>query len=76
MNFATRIRNRDRRCCVTGREVFGNNFTGFEAAHIFPLGQTDEVGRTPRSVYIFHNKFVVEPKGYATFHSGPPCSRK
>jgi len=41
-NFTTRIRNRDRRCCLTGREVFGSNFTGFEAAHIFPLGQTDE----------------------------------
>jgi len=34
-NFTTRIRNRDRRCCFTGREVFGNNFTGFETAHIF-----------------------------------------
>ncbi|KAI9510057.1 hypothetical protein F5148DRAFT_1147871 [Russula earlei] len=45
-NLTTRIRNRDRRCCFTGREVSGNNFTGFEAAHIFPLGQIDEVGLT------------------------------
>ena len=75
-NFATRIRNCDHRCCITGREIFGDNFTGFEAAHIFPLGQTDEVGRTSRSVYVHHNKSVVEPKKYATFHSGSPCSWK
>jgi len=41
-DFTTRVRSRDKRCCFTGRPVFGNNYTAFEAAHIFPLGQTEE----------------------------------
>jgi len=54
-DFTTRIRNRDRRCCFTGREVFGNNFTGFEAVHIFPLGQTDEWDRRDMQ------RFITDP---------------
>ena len=40
----TRIRNRDSRCCITGDSVVGGDYTGFEAAHIFPLSETDIVG--------------------------------
>ncbi|KAI0266593.1 hypothetical protein BGY98DRAFT_475031 [Russula aff. rugulosa BPL654] len=47
--------NRDRRCCITGREVFGNNFTGFEAAHIFPSGQTNEWNRRDMQ------RFIADP---------------
>jgi HNH endonuclease len=70
-NFATRIRDRDRRCCITGREVFGNNFTGFETAHIFPLGQSDEVGRIPRSVYAPHIKSQWNRKDMQRFITDP-----
>lgn len=38
-----RVRNRDRRCCITGERVPYDNYDGFEAAHIFPIGQTDTV---------------------------------
>jgi hypothetical protein len=40
----TRIRERDERCCITGQLVVGEDYTGFEAAHIFPLSETDIVG--------------------------------
>ncbi|KAF9523138.1 hypothetical protein CPB83DRAFT_863366 [Crepidotus variabilis] len=44
-NFVKRIRSRDARCCITGERVPGGvasrNYTGFEAAHIFPLNETD-----------------------------------
>ncbi|KAI0247616.1 hypothetical protein BJV78DRAFT_1244027 [Lactifluus subvellereus] len=40
-NFVTRIRDRDSRCCITGDLVVGGDYTGFEAAHIFPLSETD-----------------------------------
>ncbi|KAF2188005.1 hypothetical protein K469DRAFT_725039 [Zopfia rhizophila CBS 207.26] len=38
--FCDAVRSRDRRCVVSGREVLEadyDNWTGFEAAHIFPL---------------------------------------
>ncbi|KAH8652735.1 HNH endonuclease-domain-containing protein [Tricladium varicosporioides] len=38
--FRDAVRTRDRRCVITGREAvsgYRNNWTGFEAAHIFPL---------------------------------------
>ncbi|KAI0274363.1 hypothetical protein BGY98DRAFT_1099024 [Russula aff. rugulosa BPL654] len=41
MQFVTRIRERDERCCITGQLVVGEDYTGFEAAHIFPLSETD-----------------------------------
>ena len=42
INFTTRVRKRDMRCYIT-REVVPQdaNFVGFEAAHIFPLNETD-----------------------------------
>ncbi|TFK67684.1 hypothetical protein BDN72DRAFT_87213 [Pluteus cervinus] len=39
--FVTRVRERDRQCCLTGMKVRGTNYTGFEVAHIFPFSQTD-----------------------------------
>lgn len=39
----TRVRDRDSRCCITGDLVAGEDYTGFEAVHIFPLGETDIV---------------------------------
>jgi len=41
--FCARIRKRDKFCCLTRRPVVGDNYAGFEAIHIFPLGQPDEV---------------------------------
>jgi hypothetical protein len=38
-----RVRARDRRCVITGQVVRRNNFSGFQAAHIFPLAQLDKV---------------------------------
>lgn len=38
--FRDAVRSRDRRCVITGREAvssYRNNWTSFEAAHIFPL---------------------------------------
>ena len=49
-NFVRRIRSRDRRCCITG-EIVGDDYTGFEAAHIFPLSETDIVSPTCLSDY-------------------------
>ncbi|KIM83669.1 hypothetical protein PILCRDRAFT_7081 [Piloderma croceum F 1598] len=43
-NFVTRVRNRDKRCCITGHLVAGGDFTGFEAAHIYPLSAADIQG--------------------------------
>ncbi|KAF8526869.1 hypothetical protein BU17DRAFT_82304 [Hysterangium stoloniferum] len=40
-NFAQRVRARDQRCCITGQLVAGDDYTGFEAAHIFPLSEID-----------------------------------
>jgi len=39
--FVSRVRHRDLRCCITGDLVAAEDFTGFEAAHIFPLSETD-----------------------------------
>ncbi|KAF8496822.1 hypothetical protein F5888DRAFT_1702800 [Russula emetica] len=39
--FVTRIRERDERCCITGQLAVGGDYMGFEAAHIFPLSETD-----------------------------------
>ncbi|KAH9981348.1 hypothetical protein BGW80DRAFT_1454239 [Lactifluus volemus] len=39
--FVDRIRERDKRCCITGQLVFNEDYTGFETAHIFPLSETD-----------------------------------
>jgi hypothetical protein len=39
-SFTEAIRSRDGRCVITGRlppSVAGNNWSGLEAAHIFPL---------------------------------------
>ncbi|KAH8672763.1 hypothetical protein BGZ60DRAFT_405507 [Tricladium varicosporioides] len=39
-SFRDTVRSRDRRCVITGEEVVNatlNNWTGFEATHIFPL---------------------------------------
>jgi hypothetical protein len=44
----TRVRDRDKRCCMTGQLVAAENFTGFDAVHIFPLSETDIVRRLPR----------------------------
>lgn len=41
--FVTRVRDRDKRCCMTGQLVASGDFIGFDAAHIFPLGETDIV---------------------------------
>lgn len=38
--FCDAVRSRDRRCVITGKEALGAPYdvwTGFEAAHIFPL---------------------------------------
>ncbi|KIY51888.1 hypothetical protein FISHEDRAFT_70385 [Fistulina hepatica ATCC 64428] len=48
--FTARVRARDMRCCFTGETVVplehgGYEFTGFEAAHIFPLSETGEFFR-------------------------------
>jgi hypothetical protein len=43
MNFVTRVRDRDFRCCITGDLVAGEDYTGFEAAQIFPPSETDIV---------------------------------
>ena len=43
-----RVRDRDKRCCVTGQLVAAEDFTGFDAAHIFPLSEIDIVRRLPR----------------------------
>ncbi|KAI0248181.1 hypothetical protein BJV78DRAFT_1238640 [Lactifluus subvellereus] len=40
-NFVQRVRDRDQRCCITGQLVTSGDYTGFEAAHIFPLSETD-----------------------------------
>ncbi|KAF8724848.1 hypothetical protein AX14_008566 [Amanita brunnescens Koide BX004] len=40
-DFVSRVRDRDLRCCITGDLVAAEDFTGFEAAHIFPLSETD-----------------------------------
>ncbi|KIL58847.1 hypothetical protein M378DRAFT_170124 [Amanita muscaria Koide BX008] len=40
-NFVTRVRARDQRCCITGRLVAADDYTGFEVSHIFPLSETD-----------------------------------
>ena len=45
----TRVRERDMCCCITGHEVAGDDFTGFEAAHIFPLSETDIVSFSAKS---------------------------
>ncbi|KIJ32444.1 hypothetical protein M422DRAFT_265775 [Sphaerobolus stellatus SS14] len=34
--FSARVRKRDKRCCLSGRPVVGDNYTGFEAMHFFP----------------------------------------
>ena len=39
----TRVRFRDSRCCIGGHLVAGEDYTGFEAAHIFPLSERDIV---------------------------------
>lgn len=39
----TGVRSRDDRCCIGGHLVAGEDYTGFEAAHIFPLSETDIV---------------------------------
>ena len=39
----TRIRERDGRCCITDQLVIGEDYTGFEAAYIFPLSETNVV---------------------------------
>lgn len=44
-----RVRERDMYCCITGQEVVADDFTGFEAAHIFPLSETDIVSFVTRS---------------------------
>jgi len=40
-NYVMRVRCRDRCCCMTGQLVVGEDYTGFEAAHTFPLSETD-----------------------------------
>ena len=43
-SFRNAIRARDGRCVITGEiavEAFRNMWSGFQAAHIFPLGQLD-----------------------------------
>jgi len=37
------VRERDGRCVITGEEAIGDDFTGLEAAHIFPLAHIDLV---------------------------------
>jgi hypothetical protein len=41
--FRDRVRARDQCCVVTGAEVPDEDFTGFEAAHIFPVAHIDLV---------------------------------
>jgi len=43
--FRDAVRNRDRRCVITGAEVIAiaeDNWTGFQASHIFPLAYEGE----------------------------------
>ncbi|KAM6502540.1 hypothetical protein JOM56_002517, partial [Amanita muscaria] len=40
-NFVKRVRARDQRCCITGRLVAADDYTGFDVPHIFPLNETD-----------------------------------
>lgn len=55
-----RVRDRDLRCCITGDLVAAGDFTGFEAAHIFPLSETDIVGLSFALLLISVNPFAVE----------------
>jgi hypothetical protein len=48
-DFVTRVRNRDKCCCMTGQLVAAEDFTGFDSAHIFPLSETDIVRCVPRT---------------------------
>jgi hypothetical protein len=55
--FCDAVRSRDRRCVITGKEALGapyNVWTGFEAAHIFPLAYEDQWkdGKFPRCISI------------------------
>ncbi|KAI0257491.1 hypothetical protein BJV78DRAFT_1357541 [Lactifluus subvellereus] len=59
-DFTTRVRARDMRCCISGEPVAsipgtGHNFTGFEAAHIFPLSETDQFYR------LNYDRFITDP---------------
>jgi hypothetical protein len=56
----SRVRDRDLRCCITGDLVAAEDFTGFEAAHIFPLSETDIVGLSSVLLLISINPFAVE----------------
>ncbi|TFK63077.1 hypothetical protein BDN72DRAFT_338246 [Pluteus cervinus] len=55
-SFVSRVRARDRRCCFTGEAVIGENFTGFEVAHIFPLGQLKKWKRRDMQ------RFITDPE--------------
>ena len=44
----------DKRCCITGEFVAAEDFTGFDAAHIFPLSETDIVRCLPQ--YLPHHQ--------------------
>lgn len=50
----TRVRSRDSRCCIGGHLVAGEDYTGFEAAHIFPLSETDLVSFLKLHLCRFH----------------------
>jgi hypothetical protein len=56
----TRVRARDLRCCITGGLVAGNDYTGFEAAHIFPLSETDIVSPLVASYRLYLTWLQVE----------------
>ena len=55
-----RVRARDARCCIKGDLVAGEDYTGFEVAHIFPLSQTDIVGISVASMSTSFNLSSVE----------------
>jgi hypothetical protein len=48
-----RVRGRDARCCIKGDLVAGEDYTGFEAAHIFPLNQREIVSILVALMLIF-----------------------
>ena len=56
----SRVRDRDLRCCITGDLVAAEDFTGFEAAHIFPLSETGIVGLSSALLLMSVNPFAVE----------------
>ncbi|KAH0538233.1 hypothetical protein FGG08_005152 [Glutinoglossum americanum] len=59
--FRDAIRERDRRCAITGEGVTSSDRSGFEAAHIFPLSHEDHWNKNN------FNRWITIPPA----HGGP-----